>query len=154
MTAVPCLCGIDPGLKGGLAFYFSSYDKISCEDLPVANGSVDAATLAARIRQLAPTVAVVEAQSARPGQGVSSCFQIGRGFGTIIGVVAALGVPLHVVSPAAWKKHFHLDKDKEKSRALALRLWPGQADMFKLKKHEARAEAALIARFYAERILK
>ena len=66
------------------------------------------------------------------------------------GVIAASGVPLHLVSPAKWKRHFGLDADKEKARALALRLWPTRADLFGRKKDHGRAEAALLARYFAE----
>ena len=154
MTEVPCILGVDPGLKGAIAFYFSSYDRVSCEDMPVANGDVDAATLAARIRQMAPTVAVVEGVHSMPKQGVASSFKFGKGYGQVLGVIAALGVPVHIIAPTTWKKHFRLNSDKDASRALALRYWPDQSDMFCKVKHDGRAEACLIARFYAERTVK
>jgi crossover junction endodeoxyribonuclease RuvC len=69
------------------------------------------------------------------------------------GVIAAAGIPLHLVSPAKWKRAYGLDADKEKSRALALRLWPARADLFGRKRDHGRAEAALIARYGAERII-
>jgi hypothetical protein len=154
MTDVPCILGCDPGLKGAIAFYFASYDKITVEDMPVANGDVDAATLAERIRQMLPTVAIVEGVHSMPKQGVASSFKFGKGYGTVLGVIAALGVPVHIVAPTAWKKHFRLNSDKDASRALALRYWPDRSEMFCKVKHDGRAEAALIARFYAEKILK
>jgi hypothetical protein len=46
-----CILAIDPGLTGALAFYFPAQDAITAEDMPVAAGNVDAATLAARIAQ-------------------------------------------------------------------------------------------------------
>jgi len=154
MTEVPCILGIDPGLKGAIAFYFASYDKITVEDMPVANGDVDAATLAERLRQMLPTVAIVEGVHSMPKQGVASSFKFGKGYGTVLGVIAALGVPTHIVAPTAWKKHFRLSSDKDASRALALRYWPDRSEMFKRAKDSDRAEAALIARFYAEKVLK
>jgi crossover junction endodeoxyribonuclease RuvC len=68
----------------------------------------------------------------------------------VCGVIAASGVPLHLVSPSKWKRHFGLGSDKEKSRALALRLWPGRSDLFGKKKDHGKAEAALLARYLAE----
>jgi crossover junction endodeoxyribonuclease RuvC len=70
------------------------------------------------------------------------------------GVVAASGVPLHLVSPSKWKRLFGLDADKERSRALALRLWPARSDLFGPKKDHGRAEAALLARYAAATIAK
>jgi crossover junction endodeoxyribonuclease RuvC len=49
------------------------------------------------------------------------------------------------VAPAIWKKHFGLSTDKDASRALAGQTFPDQADLWKLKKQDGRAEAALIA---------
>lgn len=148
-----CILGIDPGLSGALAFYFPVQQVVSAEDMPVVAGDVDAATLAARIIQMRPDVAIVESVGARPGQGVSSTFKFGCGFGIVRGVIAASGVPLHLVSPAKWKRGFGLNSDKEKSRALALQLWPARADLFARKMDHGRAEAALIARYGAERII-
>jgi hypothetical protein len=148
----PCILAVDPGLSGALAFYFPAQDAISAEDMPVAAGDVDASTLAARISQMKPNLAIVELVASRPGQGVASVFKFGCGFGMVRGVIAASGVPLHMVTPAKWKRHFALDSDKEKSRALALRFWPTRSDLFGLKKNHGRAEAALLARYAAERV--
>ena len=64
-------------------------------------------------------------------------------------VVALCNVPYHLVSPVKWKRHFALDSDKERSRALAIRLWPGVGLFSRVKDHN-RAEAALIARYGVE----
>ena len=106
-------------------------------------------TLAKRIREMQPAVAVIEQVGAMPKQGVSSTFKFGASFGLVRGVVLALGVPLHHVTPGVWKKHFRLNSDKEKARALALRFWPA-SEHFSRKKDHGRAEAALIARYGAE----
>ena len=152
-TFVHCVCGIDPGKSGAIAFFFPDDPRlISAEDMPLAGGEVDAVTLAARLRQLAPTMAVIEAVHSMPGQGVSSSFAFGAAYGMARGVVLACGIPLHLVTPNRWKKHFHLDSDKEKSRALALRYWPTSTS-FARKRDDGRAEASLIARYGAEVIL-
>ena len=87
-TAI-CVLGVDPGLGGALAFYFPADNVVSAEDMPVVAGDIDAATLAARIAQMRPDLAIVEHVTSRPGQGVVSVFRFGCGFGTIRGVVAA-----------------------------------------------------------------
>lgn len=148
-----CILGIDPGLSGAISFYFpSSPDRIGAEDVPVAGNEIDVGTLAARLRQMAPTIAVIEHVASMPKQGVSSTFKFGMAFGVVRGVVGALGIPVHLVAPTRWKRHFRLAADKEEARALALRLWPTSAHFSRRKDH-GRAEAALLARFGAEVIL-
>lgn len=146
----PCILGIDPGASGALSFYFPSRPElIAAEDVPLVAGDIDGAQLARRIVQMAPTMAVIERVGAMPKQGVSSTFKFGTAYGVVLGVVAALAVPTHLVTPAVWKKHFRLDADKEKARALAIRFWPASRH-FERKKDHGRAEAALIARWAAE----
>lgn len=152
MTA--CILGIDPGVTGGIAFYFPDAPaRITAEDIPVAGGEVDVDTLAARVRQMGPTHAIIERASSRPGQGVASTFKYGQAYGALRAVVAALAIPSTLVTPARWKRHFGLDADKERSRALALRLWPGH-DCFRRKSDHGRAEAALLAKYGAEVALR
>lgn len=146
----PLILGVDPGLSGALAFYAPlAPDLITAEDVPVVGAEIDAPRLARRLAQLRPTVAMIELATSMPKQGVASTFKYGRSFGTVLGVIGALGIPYHFTSPARWKKHFRLNSDKEQSRTLAVRLWPA-AECFSLKKHHGRAEAALIARYGAE----
>lgn len=150
----PCILGIDPGASGACAFYFpEAPDRISVEDMPTLGKTIDGAALARRIEQMRPTMAVVEWVHAFPQQGRSSIFNFGAAFGAVVhGVLPAMRIPCHLVTPTAWKKHFRLSSDKEESRALAVRLWPSCEGLSRKKDH-GRAEAALIARFGAEIIL-
>lgn len=148
-----CFLGIDPGLTGALAFYFPAHaERIAAYDLPVADKEIDAGGLARIIDRFGPQAVIIERVSAMPGQGVSSTFKFGQAYGTVRGVVQALGVPVHLVSPTSWKRHFKLSADKEKARALAVRLWPS-SEHFERKKDHNRAEAALLARFGAETLI-
>lgn len=123
-VATPCVAGFDPGAAtGAVSFYFPDHPELIVSEDMVG---------------------------AMPRQGVSSTFKFGIAFGIIIGLVTALEVPAHFVAPTKWKRHFGLDADKGKSRALALRLWPARTDLFGLKTNCGRAEAALLARFWAE----
>ena len=141
--------GIDPGISGAVAFYFpSKAGNISAESMPTAGGEVDAGTLAQRLVQLRPTLTVVEGVASIAGQGVASTFKFGTAYGTARGVILALGIP-DLVAPSRWKAHFRLNANKEKSRALALRLWPS-CRHFSRKKDHGRAKAALLARYGAE----
>lgn len=142
------LMGIDPGLHGAVAFIVShDLGLLSAFDMPTVANEIDAAGIARLIETTRPDDAFIERVGSRPGQGVASSFKFGKGFGTLLGVLAALKVPATLVTPQSWKKHYRLSSDKEASRLRALELWPGRAELFTLKKHEARAEAALIARY-------
>jgi len=146
-----CVCGIDPGLSGAIAFYYSTHPNlVSSEDMPTVAGEINCAEVAERIRQIRPDFVIIEQVGARPGQGVSSMFKFGKVYGSLIGVCAALHVPTHFVTPQKWKKHFSLSSEKEKSRQRALELWPERAEIFSKKKHEGRAEAALLALYGAK----
>jgi crossover junction endodeoxyribonuclease RuvC len=145
-----CILGIDPGLSGAVAFYFpEAPDRVIAEDMPVAAGMVDCATLAARIRQMAPGLAIIERVASMPKQGVSSTFKFGTAYGAVVGVLAALEIRTSLVTPQVWKKHFRLDDDKDKGRALALRTFAKTPEHFARKKDHGRAEAALLALYGA-----
>jgi crossover junction endodeoxyribonuclease RuvC len=149
------IMGVDPGISGAVAFYFPMVtSRIAVDDVPVAGGEINVAELARLIRVHRPTLAVIERVSAMPGQGVTSMFNFGRSYGDVRGVIGAMGVPLHFVTPQKWKKHFGLSSDKEQSRLRAIRMFPTAAESFKLKKHDGRAEAALIALYGAEVLMQ
>ena len=145
--------GVDPGsvsaafavipwdLDGGL-------DAAGAWHMPVVNKMVDGRAFAFLLRERAPTHAVVERVNAFPGQGVSSSFRFGVGYGIILGALASVGVQIVEVAPTVWKKHFRLDSDKEKARALAINRFPN-VDL-RLKKDAGRAEALLMALWYLE----
>ena len=144
--------GIDPGKTGAIAIVSDDCELLDVVDMPDAAGSA----LGAQIRQLtddwAPldlTAAWVEQVASRPGQGVRSVFTFGMGYGSILGALGALGIPVHHVTPATWKKSQRVTADKDRSRQRATELWPGQASWFARKKDDGRAEAALIARYGA-----
>lgn len=148
------IMGIDPGVSGAVAFYFPMVpSRIAVDDVPVAGGEINAAELARLIRIHRPTLAVIERAQCMPKNGAVSMFNYGRSYGDVRGVIAAMEVPLHFVTPASWKKYFGLSSDKDESRLRALRMFPSAAEHFKLKRHHGRAEAALIAMYGAEVLL-
>lgn len=150
--------GIDPGLSGAVGVLRDG-QYVEVHDMPVvAKGSgsvkneVDPAGLISLLRQCAPvdeSVAVVlERVNAMPGQGSSSTFSLGDSFGCARSAIAACRFETVYVTPANWKKHFKLTSDKDLSRALAVRTFPGAP--LNLKKHADRAEALLMARWLYE----
>lgn len=150
------IVGIDPGVTGACAAYRDSLIEIF--DMPVSGKEVDAAILARRLEEWIAAAdgalrVLVEHQQAYPGQGVSTSFQTGRRFGLVLGVVAALNVPVDTVSPTKWKNATKTPKDKDGARARASQLMPESAGLWPLKKHHGRAEAALIAYYGAHMLL-
>ena len=95
-------------------------------------------------------LAVVEKQSARPGQGVSSTFSTGFGYGLWVGILAAHSIPFVEVRPKTWTSHILRDVPGEgKSRSVYavmnrmpdLDLTPG----LKRKPHDGLADAGCLA---------
>jgi crossover junction endodeoxyribonuclease RuvC len=145
--------GIDPGLTGAVALVDHNGQLIDAYDLPVIGKHINAAELASyegwrsephRFR------AVIEQVASRPGQSSVATFTFAHGVGTIEATFAVLGVPLTRVTPARWKKHYGLGKDKNDSRRKATELWPTRSALFARAKDDGRAEAALIARWAYE----
>lgn len=145
------IAGIDPGITGAIAV-LDGGQLVAVHDLPVtakATGkgqALNAALLAEMVRELRIDVALLEAQRAMPGQGVTSVFSLGRTMGVLEGVLAAAGVSYRLIEPATWKRAAGLVKaDKDQSRTAALQLFPGAAHHLARKKDHGRAEAMLIA---------
>lgn len=153
-----CILAFDPGVTGAFAIYWPEEPAaLICDDIPTANGEVDLFTLtrvlAGHMQPSENPLAAVESVHAMPKQGVSSTFKFGAAYGGIRGVLAGLSVPTTLVAPTSWKRHHGIPtgSDKEASRALALRLFPG-TDYFSRKKDHGRAEAALIALYAAHKL--
>lgn len=152
------IIGIDPGLGGAIGFLRDGA-YLAVEDMPVVTkgtGSVKNEVSPAGIKQLIKkhlesgdfVTCVIERLNSMPGQGVSSVFSLGDSFGCARSVLATAGFEMTYVAPVTWKKYFKLTSDKEQSRSLASRLFPGAP--LTLKKHNDRAESLLMARWLWE----
>ena len=128
------IIGIDPGLSGGIAILEDNKIKILF-DMPVMpdgkknkrqlNSALLVKLIKDNIEILENTIMVVEQVNAMPGQGVTSMFNFGQTFGAIKGICAALGLPIFLVRPAKWKKHFELiNSSKDASRTKAIEMYP------------------------------
>lgn len=154
----PCVMAIDPGLTGAVAFYFpANPERVAVDDMPVVNGEVDPHALERRIKQLGPRVAIIERQGPQPRDGCRQAFGIGSAYATARTVAALCHLPVHLVTPSVWKRHHGIlaaADPKEAGRALALRLFPASAESFSRKKDHGRSDAALLARFAADTLVK
>ena len=148
--------GIDPGITGAIAILDNSLECVGLEDMPVMqlgmnHQQVNAPALAKILRHYATLDALdydvyLEQVNAMPGQGVTSMFNFGMGYGMIIGICGAAGYSLRLVKPSVWKRTAGLiGHPKDAARTLAQQIYPG-VDL-SLKKHIGRADALLIARF-------
>lgn len=114
---------------------------------------IDMHQFAALIRENRPAHAFVEMQQAMPphlqqrSQGLTSTFQIGKGYGVILGVLAAFDVPITIVVSRVWKKALQVPAAKDGARARASQLMPHLAHNWTRVKDDGRAEASLIALF-------
>ena len=163
------ILGIDPGLQGALALYYTRPEsmpdtpRVVLFDMPQAETKgIDAPQLAniiSEIHSLVPEgctlLAVVENVHSRPRQ--AGAFNFGLSVGIIHGILAAYGIEFHLVSPAQWKPAMGLGRigdetqsqTKDRARALAAKHSPALAAQFKRKKDDGRAEALLIAVYFA-----
>jgi crossover junction endodeoxyribonuclease RuvC len=117
--------GIDPGKQGGLAFIVPTetgpcvYDAMP---MPLSGNEIDPVVIAdlVKVHLLSDAVhATVELVGAMPKQGLSSTFTFGKGYGTIQGILAALGVSFELVTPQKWKGAVLAGTTKDKDAAIA-----------------------------------
>lgn len=166
--------GIDSGINGGCSLYESG-DRLDVDmfDIPtVGEGKtreIDYAGLRDGIYRCAPDVVVIETVNAfmptrenehgekeKVQWGGTSLFRFGGAFYAIHAVVACLDLPRISVSPAKWKNYFGL-KGKGKgggiddtSRQIVLKRFPATQSFLTRKGDQHRAEAFLMAVWYAE----
>lgn len=144
--------GIDPGLDGGVAALNEDGLVESCF-LPTMGGAkgrmIDGAQLARWISERDVTEAAVEEVHAMVGWHPGSAWRFAMAYGQILGVLQTCLVPVTLIKPQAWKKHYGLiGKDKDDSRRRAIELYPAHAEQFARKMDLHRAEATLIARLH------
>jgi hypothetical protein len=148
------ILAVDPGLSGavcklenGCPYTIRDFKSLS--------------HIAFAIQELSSGVthAVIELVHAMPGQGVCSMFSFGRATGVADGALA-LAFPhlvIESVSPQKWQNYFRLRMGVTKeqqfdSRAIALRMFPSHADLFKRKKDHNTADAVLMAVWKASQL--
>lgn len=142
------LIGIDPGLTGAIAI-ITPQRGIDLYDTPILHigkkNVFNAAGMAELLNMFDNAFVTIESVHAMPAQGVTSMFNMGKGYGIWLGIMAAYHIPYREVAAATWKKHYQLTKDKELSRYRAIQLHPEAAARLARKKDHGRAEALLLA---------
>lgn len=160
------LVGIDPGLDGALAVVDLHHDGqlphlLSVTPTPTLayqtrkkqrrrDYDVPAMERLVRMAGSSPAATVggvyLERQGARPGQGVTSTFSTGMGFGLWRGLVIGAGLPLVTVQPQIWRRACGLAKGKAASLRVAIERFPTQFPA-QLRRHDGAADAVLLAYF-------
>jgi crossover junction endodeoxyribonuclease RuvC len=141
--------GIDPGLTGAIVFL--SDQEVEIHDMPTLVVSGNKRTISAvgvaDILASKKHPCVIEKVASRPGQGVTSMFSFGMGYGIVLGVAAALMIPINYVTPQQWQREMKVQSGKDASRQRAMELYPQHSAFFARKKDHGRADALLIARW-------
>jgi len=92
---------------------------------PTAMRKLLARVIDARPATIPVVEVALEAQGARPKQGVASSYRTGVGFGLWLGLVVSARVAYRIVTPQAWKRHAGLlGADKRASRLRAQERFP------------------------------
>jgi len=104
------IIGIDNGLDGGIVILGDSglvVEKHITPVIGVSGKGKRAYDVPGMTRILRPytenTKVFIERAQAMPGQGVSSMFSIGYGYGLWTGILTALAIPFEVVGPRTWQ---------------------------------------------------
>lgn len=154
--------GIDPGLNGAIAFFDRDKGTLFIYDMPtveVVRNNKQKKEISAQLTVSMFTTfmseffslsknnitAILERVGGMPGQGVSSVFSFGRSVGIIEGILASYEIQTTIVSPQKWQKKVNVRGGKDGNRQRAVELFPAYAHYFTLKKHDGRADAALMS---------
>lgn len=148
------ILGVDPGINGAAGIVevptapLIPARLVDVIDLPTS-GEGTKRRIAVRdftkwLGSYAIARAYIERAQSMPQQGVASTFRYGRAVGQLEASVIMFCDDVRECETRAWKTHFGLDSDKEKSRALVRGLFPNSNQFERIKDHQ-RAEAVLIA---------
>lgn len=149
------IIGIDPGAMGAIAV-LDNGSIFGIYDMPIMlirRGKTDKKIVDGyALRTLPITMAdvlaaYIEQVGGIPGQSASAAFNFGRSAGIPEGWLKCNGVRVEEVPPGTWKRALKVNGGKDGARAMASRLWPDSAHLFKRVKDDGRAEAALIAEY-------
>lgn len=154
------IVGIDPGLKGGIAYYSPSAlfaHRTPTIDVPfvkkgkkTTRADMDLNECRIMLQRDDISHVFLEQVNAMPGQGVTGMFRFGQNLGQWQGLLTGMGLDYTLVRPQVWKRQAALiGAAKGDSVELARKIWPEHAkDFFRYKTaDEGRSEAALIARY-------
>lgn len=141
--------GIDPGLKGGIGIIDGN--KQFTYPMPMSGKDIYVSALVEILRSHKVELVISEKVHSMPGQGVSSTFTFGKGYGMVLGAVMGAGIPLELVSPQKWKGLVlsGTAKDKEAAIDFCTKRYP-QINLILprcRKQHDGMADALCLAHY-------
>lgn len=149
--------GVDPGKSGGMAVIH--WDRIELLPFTKATEKEIWKFFSRAINPTAGMKCLIEKVHAMPGQGVTSMFTFGQGYGFLRGCLTAATIPYEEVQPRAWQKALKIkprdskggeskNQFKDRLRGKAQQLFP-QESVWERTLGEQRAvcDALLIAEF-------
>ena len=107
--------GIDPGIKGGIAFIYNDTYYVQATPSTVAGMDDELITL----KQMGPNLSMyccIERVHSFPGNSARSMFTFGTNYGQWLGILATLKIPYIEVTPYAWMKHYPKAPKNKKDR--------------------------------------
>ena len=107
--------GIDPGIKGGIAFMYD--DDYHVKNTP--NTVQEMAQTLIAIKDIAPntpTYCCIEAVHSMPGNSGRSMFTFGTNYGQWLGILATLKIPHVLVTPHKWMSWYGSRPKNRKDR--------------------------------------
>lgn len=145
--------GIDPGKDGGIAV-INNTDIIHTTKLPEGYERIQVIKDIIYKCTGERIVFVIEKVGAMPGQGVTSMFTFGYGYGHLMAILETLQQRIEVIMPAKWKKHFGIPGKKsdiaESKKATITAVGRRYPKSTNLKYHSGIFDAILLARYYIE----
>ena len=141
------ILGVDTGASGALAFYDAK--ELMVYDMPVVKRNKTSRIEPQEFIRILKTNQPIDhcyiEQVNAFGMGATGAYNFGWNCGVVEALIASQNIPFTYVTPQVWKKAMSCPKDKDAARMRATQLLPMFADNWPLKKHDGRAEAALIA---------
>ena len=168
----PCkyVFGVDPGKTGAMSIFSYVFDDYYLQDIvDYENTDVVISMLRVITKSVYPSknlcIAFIENVHAAPGQSVSAMFNFGQNLGWWKGLFDAFGIEYKLIAPQSWSPVMlgRTDDKKNKAREVAANLFNRQSDtkidaedkpFFRLKKHDGRADSALIAWYGIQKYIK
>jgi crossover junction endodeoxyribonuclease RuvC len=151
------LLGIDPGISGGLAIVSTDTGRAPYVEEGTRTPSfkqgkhtlVDADDIFKWLTQW-PIDQVVIEKTTSYGMGLATAYAFGKSCGSVEAIAQLACKRIEWVTPAVWKRHFKLSKDKQASLDLAHRCF-GRSFQWDKKADDGIAEAALLCQWYLDK---
>ena len=112
------ILAIDPGMKGGIAILNTESNQMKAAPIPLVGKEIDYRSVHETITFYEPSIIVIEKVHAMPGQGVTSMFNFGLGYGALVALATISTARVVLVTPQMWKKHVLAGTSKDKDAAI------------------------------------